>query len=143
MEELLDRYSRSSERSIKGSNRALAHRDSSLELLSDWRPTVDVEEKKEEYLIKAELPGVKKEDVTVSIENGLLTVKGEKKFEKEEKDKKHHLVECSYGSFMRSFTLPTGAKAEMVNAEFKDGVLKLTVPKTEEEKTKQIDIKIK
>ena len=62
---------------------------------------------------------------------------------KEEKDKKHHLVECSYGSFMRSFTLPTGAKAEMVSADFKDGVLKITVPKTEEGKSSQVEIKIK
>ncbi len=136
MEDLLDRYARSSRRS-------LAKKGDGGILSGDWMPTVDIDEKKEEFVIRAELPGVQKEDVAVSIENGVLTIKGEKKFEKEEKDKKHHLVECSYGSFIRSFTMPTGVKADKIEATYKDGILSLVVPKSEEEKPKQIEVKIK
>jgi HSP20 family protein len=79
----------------------------------------------------------------VSIENGILTIKGEKKVEKEEKDKKHHLRECSYGSFYRSFTLPASIQADQVDASYKDGILSLTVPKSEAAKPKQIEVKVK
>lgn len=136
MEDLLDRYARSSRRS-------LSKKDDGSILSGDWMPTVDIDEKTDEYIIKAELPGVKKEDVKVSIENGVLTIKGEKKTEKEEKNKKSHLVECSYGSFIRSFTLPSGIQSDKIDAQYKDGILTLLVPKSEEVKPKQIDVKIK
>jgi HSP20 family protein len=94
-----------------------------------------------DFLIKTELPEIKKEDVKVAVENGLLTIVGERKFEKEE-NKKYHRVERAYGRFVRSFVLPDGADAEKVNAEFKDGVLKVHLPKSEKTKPKQIEVKV-
>jgi HSP20 family protein len=110
--------------------------------LAQWAPLVDVTEDEKEYLIKVELPEVKKEDVKVSVENGVLSISGERKFEKEEKDKKFHRVERAYGSFLRSFTLPEGADGSRVSAEFKDGLLKVHLPKSEKAKTKSIEIKV-
>ena len=110
--------------------------------VSEWRPLVDIVEDEKEYLIKAELPDVKKEDVKVTVENGVLTITGERKFEKEEKGKKYHRIERAYGSFMRSFTLPEGAAGDKISAEFKDGVLKVHLPKSAEPKSKPIDVKV-
>jgi HSP20 family protein len=110
--------------------------------LSEWTPLVDIAEDDKEYLIKAELPEVKKEDVKVTVENGVLTITGERKFEKEEKGKKYHRVERGYGSFMRSFTLPEGAAGDKISAEFKDGVLKVHLAKSAEAKPKSIDVKV-
>ena len=110
--------------------------------VSEWAPLVDITEDEKEYLIKAELPEVKKEDVKVTVENGTLSITGERKFEKEEKGKKYHRVERAYGSFMRSFTLPEGTTGDKVSAEFKDGVLKVHLPKSEEAKPKSIDVKV-
>lgn len=110
--------------------------------VAEWAPLVDITEDDEEYLIKAELPEVKKEDVKVTVENGVLTITGERKFEKEEKGKKYHRVERAYGNFVRSFTLPDDADANKVNAEFKDGVLKVRVTKSESAKPKQIEVKV-
>ena len=95
-----------------------------------------------EYLIKAELPEIKKEDVKVTVENGLLTISGQRKLEKEEKGRKYHRVERSYGSFVRSFTLPDNADGNKVNAEFKEGVLKVHVGKSENARPKQIEVKV-
>jgi HSP20 family protein len=110
--------------------------------VSEWTPPVDITEDEKEYLIKAELPEVKKEDVKVTVENGVLTITGERKFEKEEKDKKYHRIERAYGSFTRSFTLPDTAAGEKVSAEFKDGVLKVHLPKSAEAKPKSINVKV-
>jgi HSP20 family protein len=110
--------------------------------VSEWTPLVDITEDDKEYLIKAELPDVKKEDVKVTVENGVVTVTGERKFEKEEKGKKYHRIERAYGSFMRSFTLPEGAAGDKISAEFKDGVLKVHLPKSAEAKPKPIDVKV-
>lgn len=110
--------------------------------VSEWAPLVDLVEDDKEYLIKAELPEVKKEDVKVTVENGVLTIGGERKFEKEEENKKYHRIERAYGSFMRSFTLPQDAAGDKINAEFKDGVLKVHLPKSAEAKPKSIDVKI-
>jgi len=109
---------------------------------AEWAPLVDIIEDDREYLVKAELPEVKKEDVKVSVENGVLTIRGERRFEKEQKDKKYHRVERGYGSFVRSFTLPDVADADKVTAEFKDGVLRVHLPKSERAKTKQIEVKV-
>jgi HSP20 family protein len=109
---------------------------------ADWTPAVDVSEDEKEYLIKAELPEVKKEDVKVTVENGMLRITGEGKFEKEEKDKKYHRVERAYGSFARTFALPEDAKAAAVAAEFKEGVLKVHLPKGEQAKPKPLEIKV-
>ena len=108
--------------------------------LADWMPLADITEDEKEYLIKAELPELKKEDVKVTVENGVLTISGERKFEKEEKKKKYHRVERGYGTFMRSFTLPDDADGKKVKAEFKNGLLTVHLPKNEHAKTKQIEV---
>src|SRR5438445_12472135 len=110
--------------------------------LADWTPLADITEDEKEYLIKAELPDVKKEDVKVTVENGVLTISGERKFEKEEKKKKYHRVERAYGSFMRSFSLPDQADASKVKAEFKNGMLTVHLPKSEKAKPKQIEVNV-
>ena len=110
--------------------------------VADWMPIVDISETDGEYLIKAELPEVKKEDVKVTVENGVLTLQGERRQEKEEKGKKYHRVERSYGSFVRSFTLPESIDESGVKAEYKDGVLNLHLPKSEKVKPKAIEVKV-
>src|SRR5256885_1114590 len=107
-----------------------------------WTPLADITEDEKEYLIKAELPEIKKEDVKVTVENGVLTISGERKFEKEEKNKKYHRVERGYGTFMRSFTLPDDADANKIKAEFKNGLLKVHLPKSEHAKPKQIEVNV-
>lgn len=109
---------------------------------ADWSPLVDVSENDREFIIKAELPEVKKEDVKVLIENGVLLISGERHMEKEEKGRKYHRIERAYGSFERSFTLPENSKPEAMTAEYKDGMLTLTVPKTKEAGPKAIEVKI-
>lgn len=110
-------------------------------LAGEWAPLVDIVESDKEYLIKAELPGLKKEDVKVTFENGTLAIAGERKFEKEEKGKRYHRVESTYGSFMRSFVLPADTDPSKIDAEFKDGVLHVHVAKSETAKPKQINVK--
>ena len=110
--------------------------------VADWIPTVDIAETDAEYQIKAELPEVKKEDVKVTVEDGVLTISGERRHETEEKGKKYHRVERSYGSFVRSFTLPDHVDDPKVKAEYKAGVLHLYLPKSEKAKPKAIDVKI-
>jgi len=110
--------------------------------LTDWLPPVDIIEDTKEYTIKAELPGLTKENVKVSVENGVLEIAGERKEEKEEKDKKHHRIERCYGSFRRSFTLPQDSSGENVTADFKDGVLKVHLPKDETAKPKSMEVKV-
>jgi HSP20 family protein len=110
--------------------------------VAEWAPAVDVIEDDKEYLITAELPDVKKEDVKVAVEKGILTISGERKLEKEEKDKKFHRIERAYGTFVRTFTVPDDAEAEKIKAEFKDGLLKVHIPKSEKAKPKQIEVKV-
>jgi HSP20 family protein len=107
-----------------------------------WSPSVDVSEDKDNVIVRAEMPGMKKEEVKISIQDNVLTLKGEKKQEKEEKDANYHRIERSYGSFSRSFTLPTAVKADKVKASYKDGMLNITLPKTEEAKPKEIPVSI-
>ncbi len=110
--------------------------------LSQWRPRIDVMEHADSFVIKAELPGVNRNDVKITVRENILTIKGEKKQEKEEKDKSYHRVERSYGSFERSFTLPSGVKNDKIDATYKDGVLTITLPKVEEAKPKEIEVKV-
>ena len=110
--------------------------------LADWTPAADITEDEKEYLITAELPEMKKEEVKVTVENGVLTISGERKFEKEEKKKKYHRVERGYGTFMRSVTLPEDADANKVKAEFKNGLLRVHLPKSEKAKPKEIEVNI-
>lgn len=108
-----------------------------------WAPTVDIYETKEAVVIDAELPGMKQSDIEVSVTDNTLTIKGEKKQEKNTQEENFHRVERIYGSFSRSFTLPVGVHAEKIKANYKDGVLKITLPKAEEVKPKQIPIEVK
>lgn len=108
----------------------------------DWAPSVDITEDDKEYLIKAEAPGVKREDLKVNVQNGVLTISGERQSEKEEKNKKVHRVERSYGSFARSFTLPEDAEDEELSAQFKEGILAVHLPKTAKAKAKSTEVKI-
>jgi len=110
--------------------------------IADWAPSVDISETDSEYLIKAELPEVKKEDVKVTLQDGVLTIQGDRKQEKEEQGKKFHRVERSYGSFVRSFTLPDYVDDAKVKAEFKEGILNLHLPKSEKAKPKAIDVRV-
>jgi len=107
-----------------------------------WCPCVDVSETKDDVIINTEIPGMSKDDVKVSVQDNILTLSGEKKQEKEEKDANYHRMERSYGSFSRSFTLPTTVQADRVKAAYKDGILRITLPKSEEVKPKQIPITV-
>jgi HSP20 family protein len=106
-----------------------------------WSPAVNVREDDSNFYIEAELPGMSKEDIDLEIEQNSLCIKGDRKFEKKEEGENYHFVERSYGSFYRSFTLPSNVDAEAISAEYKDGVLQVTVPKKEEVKPKKVDIK--
>ena len=108
-----------------------------------WAPAVDIVDEKDAIKVKADLPGMKKDEVEVNLENDVLTIKGEKKEEKEIKEKDFIRSERYYGSFYRSFSLPTGVDAAKVNAVYKDGVLEITLPKKEGAKPKQIKVDIK
>ncbi len=112
-------------------------------LNGSWLPAVDVAEDENEYVVNVELPGVNKDEVKITLEYNILTVRGEKKAEKETKDKNYHRMERSYGSFQRSFTLPTSVKNDKIDAEYRDGILSITLPKEEEAKPKQIEVKVK
>jgi len=110
--------------------------------VAEWSPLVDISEDDKEYLIKAELPDVKKEDVKVTAEAGTLTIMGERKFEKEEKGRRYHRVERAYGTFGRSFSLPDDASPAKVSAEFKDGLLTVHLVKDEKAKPQQVEVKV-
>ena len=107
-----------------------------------WAPPVDIFERQDQLVIRAEVPGIQKDDMDVRIENGVLTLHGERKEEKEVKDVNAHLIERVYGSFTRSFSLPTTVDATKVTAVYRDGVLEVTVPKIETAKLKQVEIKV-
>jgi len=110
---------------------------------TSWNPLVDVTENDHAYLLNVELPGVSRNDVKIVVQDNQLTIRGEKKQEKESKNSNYHRVERSYGSFQRTFTLPSTVKAEKIEANYNDGVLSITVPKAEEAKTKEIEVKVK
>ena len=108
----------------------------------EWAPLVDIAEDDKEYLIKVELPEVQKDDVKVTVESGTLTISGERKAEKEQKGRKFHRVERYYARFERSFSIPDDAEADNVKAEFKDGVLRVHLAKSEKARPKQIEVKV-
>ena len=110
--------------------------------VATWWPAVDVKETAEEYQVKAELPGLKKDEIRVTLEDGNLTIQGERKQEREEKGEKFHRIERSYGSFSRTFDLPPNVESGKVMAEFKDGVLQVRIPKTAASKPKAVEVKL-
>ena len=127
---------------IFGRTPARIEPDRELLTMADWTPSVDITETDTAYMIKGEIPGVDKENVKVTIEDGMVTISGERKQEKEEKDKKFHRIERSYGSFMRSFRLPDNVDESAVKAEFKDGMINVTLPKSGKTKAKLINVAI-
>lgn len=108
----------------------------------DWRPRADVSESNEQYLIKADLPEVEKDDIQVSVENGILTISGERRYEKDDSDETSHRIERMYGKFSRSFQLPADADESSIKADSAKGVLKVRIPKVEIESSKSIDIAV-
>jgi HSP20 family protein len=116
--------------------------DDGGEMLADWAPAIDVQETEGEYLIKADLPAVNKEDVKVSVQDGILAVEGERRQEKEEKGRKFHRIERSYGRFVRRLALPTDVDQPKMAAEFKDGVLSVHLPKSAAAKPRTIDVAV-
>jgi HSP20 family protein len=134
IEDMFDRYARTVGQPRVGGQEAVA--------TGDWAPRVDIAETEKAFVIKAEIPEVKKEDVKVIVDNGVLTIRGERKQEREEKGKKYHRVERYYGSFTRSFTLPDNVDETKIKATFKDGMLNLQIEKTEEAKPKTIEVKV-
>ena len=110
--------------------------------VAEWSPLVDISEDEKEYVIKAEIPEMKKEDIKLNVHDDVLTITGERKYEKEEKNKKYHRVERAFGSFMRSFALPEDADGSKIAAEYKDGILKVRLPKSERAKPKAIEVKV-
>src|SRR5207253_4774429 len=110
--------------------------------VADWSPEVDISEDDHGYLLKADLPEIKKDDVRVTVEDGILCVSGERKTEKEDQKRKFHRIERSYGNFRRSFTLPEDTDSKKVTAEFHDGVLKVHLPTTTIAKTKAVQVKV-
>lgn len=109
----------------------------------DWNPAVDILENNDQFVLKAEIPGMTKDDVKITLENNVLTIRGEKKNESDKKEGDYHRIERSYGSFERSFTIPGTIKVNDIDAQYKDGVLTLTLPKAEEAKPKSIEVKVK
>lgn len=135
IEDMFDRYTRAMGMRRTGGRSEIA-------AVADWSPQVDITEGPDEFTIKAEIPEVNKDDVKITIDNGVVTIQGERKQEKEEKDKKFHRIERFYGSFSRSFSLPDNVNASAAKATFKDGVLTLQIPKTAETKPKGIEVKV-
>lgn len=137
MESMLERYTQATGRGL-GTGKL----DTDMGL-TDWSPTVDIEENDDSFMIRADLPGVSKDDIEVRMDNGVLCISGEKKVETETgKDTRQHRTERFHGSFSRRFTLPSAIDADRVNADYKHGVLTLNIPKVEDEKPKTIDIKV-
>src|SRR5262245_34147239 len=110
--------------------------------LTTWAPAVDIFESEHELVVKADLPDVKPEELDIRVENNILTIRGERKFEKKVDEKNYLRVERSYGSFSRSFSLANTVNSEAIKADYKDGVLTLTIPKREEAKPKQIKVNV-
>ena len=108
----------------------------------EWFPTLDVSETKNDFVVKVELPGMDQKDIDVSLSDGHLTIKGEKKKEKEEKEENYHFIERSYGTFTRSVQLPKEVKHDKISASYKNGILKVVLPKSEEAKKKEVKIKV-
>jgi HSP20 family protein len=111
--------------------------------MTTWSPAVDIYETENTIVVKAELPGLTKEEIDVQIHDGILTLKGERKFEKEVKEENYHRIERAYGGFQRSFSLPTSIEEDKIKAAFKDGVLEVILPKAEAVKPKQIKVENK
>ena len=120
-----------------------ANRQTGEEQLGTWAPAVDIYETEKEIVLKADLPGMNLADVDISLNNNVLSVRGERKFEKDVKEDNYHRVERTYGNFVRTFTLPNTVNADQIEASYENGVLRITMPKREEARPKQIKVNVK
>lgn len=136
MEGFFDRYYNALGRAPFGGT------DAELRKKFEWRPSVDISETEKHYLIKAELPEVEKDDVDVSVENGVLTISGERRYEKEEETETKHRVESMYGRFTRSFTLPSDADEAKISARSSNGVLKVRIPKMDQVQENKVRVSV-
>lgn len=137
-DDLMNRYNR-----LFGLSRGSEEREGKdLFSRSDWAPAVDIKETPEAFNIEAELPGMTKDDVKVTVQDGVLSIQGERKHEEETNDKKHHRIERVYGSFLRRFTLPENVDENSIRANFKDGILSLTLTKAEPAEPKAIEVDV-
>ncbi len=127
---------------IPSLRRTVTSSDQENMTVPEWSPAVDIVEDDKEYLIKVEIPEVEKDEVKVTVESGTLTISGERKSEKEEKNKKFHRIERYYGRFVRSFTIPDDVEDGKVNAEVKDGILRVHLAKSEKARPKQIEVRV-
>jgi len=116
------------------------HRGDEPAATTTWSPSVDIFETEGEIIVKAELPGIDRKDILLNLEKNVLTLKGERKFEKETKEENYHRIERAYGGFSRAFSIPATVDEEKIRADYKDGVLKIALPKKEQVKPKQIKI---
>jgi len=134
VEDIFERFSKSLGWQKKSTEEVMA--------TNDWAPRADVMETEKDFIVKLEIPEVKKDDVKVFLDNGVLSIKGERKMEKEEKDKKFHRVERYYGQFTRAFRMPDNIDEGNINASFKDGILKISIQKKEKASPKGTEIQI-
>lgn len=137
-EDLINRYNRYL--GVAPSNGERESKD--LFSRTDWAPAVDIKETDEAFSIDAELPGMSKDDVKVTVQDGVLSIQGERRREEETGDRKHHRIERVYGSFIRRFTLPENVDENSIQANFRDGVLSLTLTKAEPAKPKAIEVNV-
>jgi HSP20 family protein len=134
LQERMNRLFDDSVRNVRQGDEALS--------TSVWTPPVDIYETENEVIVKAELPEVNQKDIEIQVENNTLTLRGERKFDKEVKQENFHRIERSYGTFARSFTLPATIDQEKIRADYKDGILRVVMPKREETKPKQIKVAV-
>jgi len=134
LDDIFERYNRAFRRSLP------AEQGSDV---VQWRPVANISETDKEYIIKAELPEVEKKDVQVTVQEGVITIRGERRYERTDESEKQHRIESFYGSFARSFSLPADADEKRIHAESKDGVLKVHIPKAEVAQPKQVEIQVK
>lgn len=137
MEDLFNQYNR-----LLGRQGASASREDESGAVVEWRPVANISETDNEYLIRAELPEVEKKDVQVTVHEGIITIKGERRLERREANEKHHRIESFYGTFARSFSLPSDVDETHIEATCKDGVLTVRLPKAEAKKPRAIDVRV-
>ena len=136
VDELLERYTKPGDWPFRGGRNLMSR-------TSDWAPRVDISETDQKFIVRAEVPGVDRKDIKINIEDHVLSIRGESKQEKEEEKEQFQRVERFYGSFCRSFSLPDNVDEEKIEADFKNGLLTLAIPKTESSKPKAIEVKVK
>jgi len=142
LKELEDVYGRLNRIFKRGGLRHESSNETETLKAGDWVPSVDISETDSAYLIKGEIPGVEKKDIKVTLERGMLTIQGERKQEREERGEKFYRCECSYGNFVRSFRIPEDADESAIKADFKNGMLNVSINKSAKAKARAVDISV-